>query len=53
MGARLTHQVLPCIKIIKGGEVRKTLIGFQEFGGHDDFKTSDLSLCLARCAIIQ
>lgn len=50
---RLNVKVLPCVKIIKGGEVRKTLTGFEEFGGHDEFRTSELMLCLARSRVIQ
>jgi hypothetical protein len=40
-------QVLPCIKIVRNGEVTKTLIGFEDFGGSDDFTTAQLSACLA------
>ena len=42
-----TVQVLPCMKIVRNGEVTKTLIGFEDFGGCDDFTTAQLSACLA------
>ena len=38
---------MPCTKVIK------TLIGFDEFGGRDEFRTAELAMCLAKCRIIQ
>ena len=53
LAARLGVKVLPCMKLVKQGEVIKTLVGFEDFGNRDDFRTVELVLCLARCRIIQ
>jgi hypothetical protein len=42
----LCEQVLPCLKLIKKGEIFHTILGFDEFGGHDEFKQKEMEAVL-------
>ncbi|EKX33241.1 hypothetical protein GUITHDRAFT_120556 [Guillardia theta CCMP2712] len=50
---KLKVKVLPCMKLMKDEQVFKTLIGFEEFGNRDEFKTRELAICLARYEMIR
>ena len=43
---------MPCLKLIRAGEIIHTILGFDEFGGTDDFKTKDVVAALGQHGMI-
>ena len=46
---KLKIQILPAIYYFNNGNVKDMIIGFEDFGNKDDFKTAELAQRLARC----
>jgi len=53
LATRLGVEVLPTMKLFKDGQVMHSMVGFDEFGGEDTFKTKQLRKALARHKIIR
>ena len=51
--AKLKVQILPAIYCFINGEVKDMVIGFEDFGNRDDFKTAELAQRLGRCGVLK
>jgi len=50
---KLQIQVLPCLVFFRNGVAFERIVGFEELGGKDDFKTEKLEKMLLPCGIIE
>ena len=49
---RLRIVMLPTITVIKDGKTDHSIVGFDEFGGTDDFSTTDMEYVLSTYGVI-
>jgi len=49
---RLNIRVLPTICIVKEGNTKDYIVGFDQLGGHDEFTTEMLEWRIAQCGVI-
>jgi hypothetical protein len=52
LAERLRIMMLPSVMLIKDGKTEHSIIGFDEFGGRDDFETDEVETVLCNWGII-